>query len=90
MSTNLKLNKLFIELESIQETSEGLLRGGFAVMGGETDVTPLDYNGNCGENCNCGKNCGCTNANCGKNCNCDPTSPTSEKSGVIPGFTLPF
>lgn len=87
------LQALLDSLEKIEETSEGQLLGGFAIIaGGSTD--PLG-NGNCmcsnPQNCGCdggNENCVCTNEkNCNCSGNCKPTSPAGNGLGLT-GFAF--
>lgn len=64
------LKNLMVDLDHVEETAEGLLHGGFAVIDGGDNISPL---GN--TNCNC--DCICEdNENC--NCRCDHPAPTSK------------
>lgn len=66
-----------VTIDHVEETSEGLLKGGFAIIGGEDENSPFDLNFG---------DCYCTN-NCEQGC-----KPTSKKSsnGVIDPSTLSF
>lgn len=95
--TTHKLEEIFEAIERLDENSEGLLLGGFAIIsGGNGGVSPLG-NENCNCNCscesngNCDCNCGgCTNnGNCTKTCGPTTTKATSGSHGVT-GFTFSF
>lgn len=82
METNY-FNELQNEIENLETTEEGLLRGGFAMIGGNPGESTNDNNS--AENCNC--NCGCAEPNnCGKNCNCNCNCncpPTTKPNTVL-------
>lgn len=88
MSKDLK--ELKDAISSLEQTAEGQLKGGFAVVGG--GVSPQDTNGGC-NNIGCNGGCGqtntgtCSNTSC--NNGCTPiTSPTS--GGQINPVSLSF
>lgn len=90
-----KLAEIFEAVDRIEESSEGLLLGGFAVIGeGDGGISPL-YNENCNCNCsceengNCDCNCGCTiNHNC--NNKCAPTTKAVSGGSNSLGFAFSF
>lgn len=75
--------EIFESLDLLEESSEGQLRGGFAVLGGD-GIDPQNSNGDC--------NCGCYNrdCNCGCNVGCQPTSKPTSNGGSPMGFTFSF
>lgn len=93
----MKLNKSISELVHtdfvpVEETKEGLLRGGFGEIFAENDSTRVLNNCECdGNNCMCndGKdNCSCPNK-CGNpenNCKCGTTTTSQPKEGIIFSF----
>jgi len=68
----------------LDETQEGLLRGGFGEILPDSTFTPNTANNcKCSEdNCNCHIKCKCS----GDNCNCGTTSGST--SGAVPKFSL--
>ena len=81
-----KLTQIKEAISALETTAEGQLRGGFIVIGGGEDVSPLS-NGNC--NCNCGcdsnGNCNCNCGGCTTNQTCTSTSAKSNGNSAIPG-----
>lgn len=88
MSVIKKLSRL-VDLKPLEADQEGLLRGGFAMIGAGSNKPAGQVNTNCDCDCGCnGAGCG-GNANCdcngckyNTNCNCDcgtasPTEPTN-------------
>jgi len=65
-----------VTIDHVEETSEGLLKGGFAIIGGDDDISPLaNY-------------VLCINTT---NCDCNPTCPTpKKKSGDSTTIALKF
>lgn len=89
---NNKLNEIKAAVSNLEETSEGLIRGGFSPVGGST-ASPLGTNNGCTNNgcinneCNLG--CPGTNDNNGcTNNTCKPTSPVTGKSQSSIGMTF--
>lgn len=63
-----------INVDHVEETAEGLLRGGFAIIGGEDGISPLsNFLGLCHNTADCGCNTCNTSAGCG--------GPTSKEKG---------
>lgn len=86
---NNNLENLKAAVSSLEETAEGQLRGGFAVIG--EDVSPLaDINRNC-NNDKCNVGCGvsntgtCSNDSCNVNC---VTSPVAKGQAMSLGMTF--
>ena len=90
----MKLNKQISELVQtdfvpVEETKEGLLRGGFGEISAGGD--PVDIANNCecnGNDCACYKNnCDCPDGKCkvkGNNCDCGTTTTTTtEQPGSL-------
>lgn len=75
---------LMANIDHVEKTSEGLLKGGFAIIGGG-GISPLGDNGGilCINSGDCG-NCGNCVQDCGK--------PTSKKTSgnAIPPMSLSF
>jgi len=75
---------------ALEETQEGLLRGGFGEI-----LTGMNTVATVGNNCQCndGKdNCSCPDKGCSckrNNCQCGPTSDTTS-SGSTSGKAVPF
>lgn len=86
---NNNLENLKAAVGSLEQTAEGQLRGGFAVIGG--DASPLvDVNGNC-TNKECNVGCGVTNAGTCSNDSCNvncPTSPIATGQTMSLGMTF--
>ena len=83
-----KLTQIKEAISALETTAEGQLRGGFIVIGGGEDVSPLS-NGNCGCNTNVVCDCGCgSNDNCGctANLSCPIKTPPSKGNSAIPGL----
>lgn len=87
----MKLNKQISELVQtdfvpVEETKEGLLRGGFGEILAEKDSTRVR------NNCACnGNNCDCPNGKCevsGDNCNCGTTTTTT--TVIVTGIQFEF
>ena len=83
----MKLNNLISELVQtdfvpVEETKEGLLRGGFGEVSAGGDSVDIANNCQCnGNNCSCNKdNCPCPDGGCevkGNNCDCGTTTTTT-------------
>lgn len=90
---NKKINNPELSVSKLEETAEGLLRGGFAVIGGGGTASPLDLNEDCNnEGCNSGT-CGhtnigyCRNKTCNNGCAAPTTKPTE---GDVSSIGLTF
>lgn len=83
-----QLQALIDSVEKIEETSEGQLLGGFAIIGGSNNTA--DWNENCNCNCDCGGNgnCDCNCGNCSTNRNCSGDCKPTTISGNGAGFTM--
>lgn len=87
--TNKKLMEIFEIVDRLEESSEGQLLGGFAVIGGD-GASPQGYNGDC--DCECTTNV-CSNGNCNCKCTdngCPATTKATSNGGSTIGFTLSF
>lgn len=80
-----------VVVDSLNETAEGQLKGGFAVIGGSSDSSPMRLDNGCTndgchnykESCDNATNNGCTNHS-----TCKPTTPSSRNSGSTIGMTF--
>lgn len=91
--TDNQLASLKVNFSNLEETAEGSLRGGFAVVGGEGGISPQDINYDCvNDGCNNGP-CGhsnarrCANIGCNNGC---PTSPAPKGNSMSIGMTFAF
>lgn len=89
-----KIESLKAAVSSIEQTAEGQLRGGFAVIGGGGTADPLGNtkctndgckNNGCNDCVGGPDNNGCSNSGCNGNC---PTSPTSQGQTMSLGMTF--
>lgn len=82
------LQALLDSLEKIEETSEGQLIGGFAIIGGADNTA--GWNENCDCNCECGGNgnCNCNCGDCDTDLNCGGVCKPTTIRGNGAGFTL--
>ncbi len=80
----LSIDELKSKISTLEESAEGQLRGGFAIIGGDMASPLADVNMDC-KNKSCNLGCGSTNSgaciNNGCNGGCEPTTIKEDEGG---------
>ena len=74
-----------IHIDHVEETSEGLIKGGFAIIGGEDGISPLsNFLGFCKNT----SDCGCNTGNCVEGCAKPTSQPGSSNAIDLPSLSF--